>query len=954
MKGLFKFVTGLTALCACFVLCTSDIHAETGIYVGKDVSAEGTTLIGASLETETGLSAIPVIIEKGVLKKGEAIELQNGFSYTLPEDNAKVVVERLMEYCGYGDWNITASNEYGVSVVVGVRTITTEDAVIADPFVENGVCEEKLPLILASTSKNAKEAVDLLCALYDEYGADEAGIVLIADQDGAWAVENFTGHEYVAVKLPSDMMATFSNEPIIRTADPEDKDTICSDNLLTLPVDNGFAVYDDDKNIDLILTYSFDNSYEDESHIREWEGHNIFAPSQATAYDPDMSIDAFFAPDEKVDTDQAFSFFRDRFEGTDYDLSDQDNANMYWGINNQTVGNVSIIQIFDDVPAQMSTVLWTTPSNPTAAPFIPVPVIADSIPEVFSSEPEEITFGEDILAFDFGKLNSMVYYRRHLYGDAIRRFWEGAEDISVKKIVENTRGGWAEDFNSSEATATADANDYLAEVIDLVHQGCDKLTTELDWYLFRGGIRSTVIPDEDLQAFETTFDAVTCAEINGWETTIEGDVFTATRDGKTIQVVFDGEDCGTVVFTGFDDEEFADDIYVLNDFDEEEEDVTVAVEETPAEEAAAEETADLPTVEPEAKEEAEPADFAEENMNDSNAELTEKASKQAEVDTIAALQSYFAEKIADVPRDGWSEAEIASELGDVSNDVVGIIAQHFNGDVMSLLSTEELQKLGVDIASDPGMADVGYQLADTGLDLTALMEKYFMSAAEDVTEDVYNGRLTQQGAIDILTEAEGNIEGIIRLYVEGVTGALSQVFDTTMPAEEYLDIFAELGEGTLDALDDYEVIDRDALGLGDIDLTELTDADIEVVVTLDGLDEDVLDGLSALFGVDVKATLDGVVEQLTGSGVVVENHEMETANAAPTEEEAAVQELTEALSEDDIEIPQEIIDLLNEAIAAAGEEAEAADSDSVVMINPFIHGSDGKVALPTTMLRYFE
>jgi dipeptidase len=213
---------------------------------------------------------------------------------------------------------------------------------ILSPEMNDGVSEEKMATILASTSKTAREAVMLLCSLYEEKGAETAEIVFIADPSGAWVVENYTGHQYVATKLADDVIATFGNEPVIKTANPDDKDTLCSADLFTLPEENGFAIYDENKDLDLILTYSADNSYNDEMHLRGWVGHDIFAPSEELEYDAQTGYDVFFKPDEKVSLTQVFDFFRNRYEGTPYDLSDEDNMT-YVGINNQFVNSVSVL-----------------------------------------------------------------------------------------------------------------------------------------------------------------------------------------------------------------------------------------------------------------------------------------------------------------------------------------------------------------------------------------------------------------------------------------------------------------------------------------------------------------------------------------------------------------------------------------------------------------------------------
>ena len=959
MIGLKKVIAGTVILGACMACLGIRANAATGIYVGKDVSAEGTTLLGVSTEVNLGTTTVPVIIEKGTIKKGDVIESDNGYKYTMPEDNAKMTFVHLMSYMGYGEWGSMASNEYGVTVATAITTDPNLDAITADPFVSDGISEQNIAKIVASTSKTAREAVTLLCSILDEAGAASAEIVMIADPDGAWVVENYTGHQYVATKLPDDKMAAFSNEPVIKTADADDADTICSADLFTLPEKNDFAIYDENKNLDLILTYNSGNTYSDEPHIRAWVGHDIFAASQELDYDAKEGFDVFFTPDEKVSVTQAFDFFRNRYEGTEFDLVDDDNE-YYWGINNQTVGNVTVAQIFDDVPAPESTVLWTTPANPTASPFIPIPVLADTIPGVFSTDIEDDSFADDVLQFYFVILNNNVVPRRNLYGASIRQYWQGMEAVCADDIAECVRGEWMDAYDTSASVAISDINDYIGKIVSAADDNCRRLTDELEWYQFRNGIIKSSVPDEELVPFECSFDAVTCAHNNGWETSIDGDVFTATKDGKTIEVVFDGEDKGNITFTGFDNKNLAEDFEADADIDENGYDDAEAEDETDEliDEAAEEVEATVAEEKEETKDEK-----AEEKAEDAaDDEITEAVAQKAEVDTIAALEEYFGEKIASVPRNGWAENEIASELSSVSGDVADIILKYFN---VKIDSIEDIQNIDKQIdyeglANDPKAAEVANKLAATGTDLAGLLENYFTAVAEDVNEDIVSGRLSQDGAVKILNEAETDVEAFVKLYIEGVFG---QVFDTDLSPQEFSEIISELGVGAAQVMEDYGMLNLADYGLGDMTVKDLTEADIDVVITLSEMDDDVIDGLSALLGVDVRATLDMYMKQINDSTpdnfrIVEENHELEEADAAPEDEVKAVMELEESLKEEDIEIPQEVIDILNEAIreAQAGGtyDDEPASTESYTINVGNVRNIDGKIMLPAFMLKYFN
>ncbi|MBQ8007305.1 MAG: hypothetical protein IJ245_06720 [Lachnospiraceae bacterium] len=370
-------------------------------------------------------------------------------------------------------------------------------------------------------------------------------------------------------------------------------------------------------------------------------------------------------------------------------------------------------------------------------------------------------------------------------------------------------------------------------------------------------------------------------------------------------------------------------------------------------------------------------------------EVTKEAAEQIEVDTIAALGEFFEEKIASIPRDGWAEGEIAKEINSVSKGVVDIIGKYFDGDIEKLIDMD-YEKVGQEILTDEDVAKVGDQIVATGMDLSALLEKYFLSLYEDVSGDIESGRLTQQGAEKILTEARGDIEGIATLYLEGIEGRFAEVFNTEMSDEELEEIIRELGEGSLQIMEDYGGLDLDALGLGDIDIKDLSQADIDVVITLNEMDDDVINGLSDLLGVDVRGVLDRYIDAINNSGsnikVVEEVHESEGAQSAPDPIVMAAIEQQEALMGDDYVVPQEVIDALNEAIIEAAEERGETVDESMLAVSPDddtsindeaeaatepiseeetldeeytahvdgVRTIDGKIMLPAFMLKYFN
>ena len=98
----------------------------------------------------------------------------------------------------------SCTNEYGVSITATVSTSTCEAWEAEDPFVEPGLREAILAASVAAVSTTAREAVDVLLGYVDEYGSEEGNTVMITDQDEAWIVEIYGGHQYCAMKMPDD------------------------------------------------------------------------------------------------------------------------------------------------------------------------------------------------------------------------------------------------------------------------------------------------------------------------------------------------------------------------------------------------------------------------------------------------------------------------------------------------------------------------------------------------------------------------------------------------------------------------------------------------------------------------------------------------------------------------------------------------------------------------------
>ena len=134
-----------------------------------------------------------------------------GFQIPLPATTYKCTYVPDYTRGDDGMYSGSCTNEYGVSITATVSTSTCEAWGAEDPFVEPGLREAILAASVAAVSTTAREAVDVLLGYVDEYGSEEGNTVMITDQDEAWIVEIYGGHQYCAMKMPDDKVAVFGN-----------------------------------------------------------------------------------------------------------------------------------------------------------------------------------------------------------------------------------------------------------------------------------------------------------------------------------------------------------------------------------------------------------------------------------------------------------------------------------------------------------------------------------------------------------------------------------------------------------------------------------------------------------------------------------------------------------------------------------------------------------------------
>ena len=267
---------------------------------------------------------------------------------------------------------------------MAVTAFANEAALKADPLIEEGLTENTAADLVICQSYSARNAVRVLLSLIDQYGSSECNIALIADQKEAWYVEMYTGHQYAAVKLPADQVSAFGNEFTMEYLS-DYEESIVSEELLTLPEKNGFAVYGKDNELNLFDTYSGESLTENYCHMRTWIGHQVLAPSAfGDDYDAKARYPLCFKPDAPVSLADVCGLMRNRYEGTKYDPDETGRIDMRV-IGTDTAMSVHALQVYPDVPARMACVTWESTGPAIYGVFVPISNAVNSISEAYGN-----------------------------------------------------------------------------------------------------------------------------------------------------------------------------------------------------------------------------------------------------------------------------------------------------------------------------------------------------------------------------------------------------------------------------------------------------------------------------------------------------------------------------------------------------------------------------------------
>ena len=394
MKAWKKLLATVTAVTALTLAATVGASACTTIYVGGNLTEEGTPFVARTEDYGSDMNKLWFISEAGHFKKGDKFlgcPEYGEFEWTFTHDSYRFtyftndIYNGKCPECGQENpthWSYTefGTNEKGLSVSATETISGNAEVKKIDPNVQEkvdgvvGIEETDIPTILLAEAASAREGIELLAKIYDEYGAFFDSGIFVCDQKETWYIENCSGTQYVAIKLNEDLIFLEPNIAVIGLVDLNDTDNvIASEKLIEVAQQAGTFVGDADKNI-----IDFRASY---ANLGTEESPRVGTPRMSDGLkfldkDSDYTPADLFADNTKftisnVKDGKLVPFYTNI--KVDRKLTKDDVFNYYKlsSIGKPSNQEIEIFQLFKDEPVQTGTVGWVGVGNMSNNVFIP-------------------------------------------------------------------------------------------------------------------------------------------------------------------------------------------------------------------------------------------------------------------------------------------------------------------------------------------------------------------------------------------------------------------------------------------------------------------------------------------------------------------------------------------------------------------------------------------------------
>ena len=385
----------------------------TTILVGKNASYDGSTMIARNDDSPSGQYTPKKFVvvqpdEQPTLYKSVLSHVE----VPLPERPMRyTAVPNAVE--GEGIWAASGVNAANVAMTA-TETITSNPRVLgADPLVEyqpaegdapevvGGLGEEDYVCLVLPYIHSAREGVQRLGSLLEQYGTYEMNGMAFQDSEEIWWLETIGGHHWIARRVPDDVYVVMPNQLGLDAFDLEDalgsqKEFMCSSDMREFIEKNHLDLSMDGK----MNPRDMFGSHDDADHVyntpRAWYMLRYFNPhtkvwdgdnADFTPYSDDLPW--CMVPEKKITVEDVKYILSSHYQGTPFDpyasYGDYAMKGAFRAIGVNRNDFLSLIQMRPDFEKDNGTLQWLAFASNAFNVLVPFFADVDETPEYLSN-----------------------------------------------------------------------------------------------------------------------------------------------------------------------------------------------------------------------------------------------------------------------------------------------------------------------------------------------------------------------------------------------------------------------------------------------------------------------------------------------------------------------------------------------------------------------------------------
>lgn len=418
-------------------------QACSAFIVGKDLTADGSTLFGRTEDYPYAPDGGRhnqnyVVVPAKTYKDGDKIEDEsNGFTYPHLANEMKytAVYDSDRDNGSNGNFAAHGFNELGVAMTATVSATPNDKVLKEDPLVKDGLPEASLVDLALPRAKTAREVIETVAKVLDEKGSAEGNIIVAADKNELWYMEILSGHQYVAIKFPTNKYAVFANTYYLGHVDLNDKENVIASKdveEVAKKADN----YKTDKDGNFMIAKSYGpDEYMERNRSRTYAGIKWMDPQAKVNYD-DEAFDLLREPtdpNKKYTVHDVIAEQRNRFEHLpEYKADDlvevgkKIDGNVYkYALGNENVIDAHVYQIKPNLPNAFGGVMWLGLAQSRNTPYVPFYGNVEDTYEAFKNRSTK--YDGKSWYWTVWHIDQMVMKYPEIFGNIIQEKWKEKE-----------------------------------------------------------------------------------------------------------------------------------------------------------------------------------------------------------------------------------------------------------------------------------------------------------------------------------------------------------------------------------------------------------------------------------------------------------------------------------------------------------------------------------------------